>query len=54
MTREQAQAFVNQIEREVMVCVEQSDVLDMDDLDEALIELDQAMMKIMDIIAEDA
>ena len=55
MTREQAQVFVNKLERELISYVEGSDkIVNLDELDEALAEFDSAMMKIMGIIAEDA
>ena len=53
MTKDQAQVFVNKMERELMAFVEQTDNPDrLDELDEALTQFDASMMKIMDIISE--
>lgn len=53
MTKEQAQIFVNKLERELMSYVEQTDCTDrLDELDEALTQFDSAMMRIMEIISE--
>ena len=54
MTKEQAQVFVNKLERELMVFVEQSENTDrLDELDEALKDFDSSMMRIMEIISEE-
>lgn len=53
MNKEQSQAFVNKLEREMMLYVEKTDNFDrLDELDQALTEFDRALMKIMVIITE--
>ena len=54
MTKEQAQEFVNELERQMAVFVEQSDnVNELDELDEALKDFDSSLMRIMEIISEE-
>ncbi len=51
MNKDEAQEFVNEVEKRVMMFVQKDGNFDcMDELDEALEELDRAIMRVMEII----
>jgi cell division septum initiation protein DivIVA len=53
MTKEQAQIFVNDVERQIMDYARENNHLDkIEDLEEALNEFDKSMMRIMELISE--
>jgi hypothetical protein len=53
MTKEQAQIFVNEVERQIMDYACENNHLDnIEDLEEALNEFDKSMMRIMELISE--
>lgn len=53
MTKDEAQEFVNEVEKRVMMYVQKEGNFNrMDELDEALENLDHSIMKVMEIITE--
>jgi len=52
MNRNEAQVFVNEVERRIMEAVKDRDI-DQEKLENALNEFDQSMMKLMALISED-
>ena len=52
MTREEAQVFVNEVEIRILQAVKDKNI-DQEEIENALNEFDQSMMRLMDLISED-